>query len=144
MSFVFKKPEESPGFLLWQLTNQWQRLQRKALKTLGLTHAQFVVLAALLWLDQNTDTQTTQNYVAEFTGIDKMSMSDLTKTLLNKKLLRRAPHQQDGRAYNLMLTSKGKDLVLKALPIVEGVDISFFNKKNLPLIQLVKTLNLPD
>ncbi len=43
MNFEFKHPDQSPGFLLWQLTNQWQRLQRSALAKLNLTHGQFVV-----------------------------------------------------------------------------------------------------
>ena len=55
MNFSFKKAEDSPGFLLWQLTNQWQQQQRKALKTLGLTHPQFVALAGTLWLSSQSE-----------------------------------------------------------------------------------------
>ena len=52
MNFSFKKAEDSPGLLLWQLTNQWQQQQRKALRPLGLTHPQFVALAGILWFIQ--------------------------------------------------------------------------------------------
>lgn len=55
MNFAFKHPDDSPGFLLWQLTNQWQREQRKALNKIGLTHGQFVVLANVLWLSSQPD-----------------------------------------------------------------------------------------
>src|SRR3546814_15453085 len=41
------RPENSPGFLLWQVTNQWQRRLRATLEPLGLTHVQFVLLAGL-------------------------------------------------------------------------------------------------
>ncbi len=36
--FSVKKPEESSGFLLWQVTNLWQREIKKALEQYGLTH----------------------------------------------------------------------------------------------------------
>src|SRR5689334_19737808 len=101
MNFSFKKPEDSPGFLLWQLTNQWQRQQRQALAKLGLTHAQFVVLAGVLWLSSLPDNTVTQQQVVELSKIDKMSMSDLTVTLLGKKMLKRTPNKQDKRAHAL-------------------------------------------
>ena len=46
----FAGPGDSPGFLLWQVTNRWQQAQRAALKPYGLTHVQFVVLASLTYL----------------------------------------------------------------------------------------------
>ena len=42
--------DESPGLLLWQVTNRWQAAQRAALKPFELTHVQFVLLASLTWL----------------------------------------------------------------------------------------------
>lgn len=140
MNFSFKKPEDSPGFLLWQLTNQWQQQQRKALGTLGLTHPQFVALAGILWLN-STQIGVSQTEVSEFTKIDKMMMSDLVKTLLEKKLIERAKHPEDKRAYSLTLTRKGHTLTLKAIPLVESVDALFFNKETQGLTQLVSILN---
>ena len=141
MNFSFKKAEDSPGFLLWQLTNQWQQQQRKALRTLGLTHPQFVALAGTLWLNNIHKEGVSQNQVAEFTRIDKMMMSDLVKTLLQKELIERHPHSQDKRAYALTLTVKGHALTLKAIPLVEGVDALFFTKETEGLKQLVTILN---
>jgi DNA-binding MarR family transcriptional regulator len=140
MNFKFKRPEDSPGFLLWQLTNQWQRKQRQALAKLKLTHGQFVVLAGVLWLSSQPDTTVTQKKVADLTHIDKMSMSDLTATLLKKKLLSRRAHERDGRAYSLVLTDKGRERVLQAIPIVEGIDAEFFSAKTTPLLQLLGNL----
>jgi hypothetical protein len=37
----------SPGLLLWRATLRWQRRIVAALKPLGLTHVQFVLLASL-------------------------------------------------------------------------------------------------
>ncbi len=141
MNFSFKKAEDSPGFLLWQLTNQWQQQQRKALQPLELTHPQFVALAGILWLNSVYDEGVSQSQVAEFTHIDKMMMSDLVKTLLHKKLIKRHRHVQDKRAYALSLTHKGHELTLKAIPLVEAVDAQFFTHKTAGLNQLIAILN---
>lgn len=141
MNFSFKKAEDSPGFLLWQLTNQWQQQQRKALRPLGLTHPQFVALAGILWLSSIHEQGVSQVEVAEFTQIDKMMMSDLVQTLLQKKLIERRQHPQDKRAYSLTLTRKGHSLTIKAIPIVEGIDALFFTKDTEGLNQLVNILN---
>lgn len=54
----FERAEDSPGFLFWQLSNKWQATQRAALKPLGLTHVQFVLLATLTFAsNKNTFTQ---------------------------------------------------------------------------------------
>ena len=140
MNFSFKRPEDSPGFLLWQLTNQWQRQQRQALAKLGLTHAQFVVLAGVLWLSSLPDNTVTQKQVSELAKIDKMSMSDLSATLLQKKMLKRMSHDKDKRAYSLALTDKGRRIVLAAIPVVEGIDADFFSKETPNLVQLIHNL----
>lgn len=139
MTFIFK-PEQSPGFLLWQLTNEWQRKQRNALKKLGLTHAQFVVLANVLWLSSQANNIVTQQQVAETAKIDKMMMSDLVKTLTQKKLLKRVRHKKDKRAYELALTTKGQKLTLKAIPVVEKIDLEFFSAETINLVYLLKAL----
>jgi len=140
INFKFKRPEDSSGFLLWQLTNQWQRQQRQALAKLDLTHAQFVVLAAVLWLNEHSDESVTQQKVSTFTHIDKMSMSDLTAILIRKKLLRRKNHSEDKRAYSLVLTERGQQRVLMAIPVVEGIDADFFTQETSNLLLLLNSL----
>lgn len=141
MNFSFKRPEDSPGFLLWQLTNQWQQQQRKALHALGLTHPQFVALAGTLWLNSQQAEGVSQTQVAEFTHIDKMMMSDLVQTLIQKKLIERHRNKADKRAYSITLTRKGHALTLKAIPVVEAIDGNFFKKETQGLEQLIKILN---
>ena len=140
MTFSFKHPDHSPGFLLWQLTNQWQRLQRNALAKLNLTHGQFVVLANVLWLSSLPDNIVTQKQVGDSAKIDKMSMSDLVATLIKKRLLKRSAHKKDKRAYSINLTAIGHQQVLKAIPVVEGIDKIFFTKETAELVKLVTNL----
>lgn len=141
MIFQFKKPEDSPGFLLWQLTNHWQRLQRQALSKLGITHAQFVILAAMLWLSDSDKKEITQKIISDLTNIDKMSMSDLISTLEKKKLIKRHQSKLDGRAFSLTLSEKGRSIALKAVPVVEKIDHDFFTRKTPNLLRFSQMIN---
>ncbi|MEO8401721.1 MAG: MarR family winged helix-turn-helix transcriptional regulator [Gammaproteobacteria bacterium] len=69
-----------------------------------------------------------------------MSMSDLVATLTEKKLIKRSPHKKDKRAYSLCLTAKGHTQVLKAIPIIEGIDKVFFQKETTELVKLIENL----
>lgn len=141
MSFSFKRAEDSPGFLLWQITNEWQRKQRMALAKQDLTHVQFVVLASLLWLTTHEPAPITQQHIAQLANIDKMMVSAVVSTLVNKKLAKRLNNTDDARAYALALTDLGHEKIIKAIPIVEGIDAKFFDKKNARLVLLSHLLN---
>src|SRR3954447_5865618 len=82
--------DESPGFLLWQVTNRWQAAQRAALKPFGLTHVQFVLLASLTWLEG--DGPITQRRLAEHAASDPMMTSQVLRLLERRGLVSRTPH----------------------------------------------------
>jgi hypothetical protein len=46
----FPVAAQSPGLLLWRVTNRWQAAMRAALAPHELTHVQYVLLASLTWL----------------------------------------------------------------------------------------------
>ena len=66
-------PSDSPGFLLWRISNTWQREQRAALQPLGLTHTQFVMLAVTTWF--GSQEPLTQTRLSQLTGSDPMTTS---------------------------------------------------------------------
>ena len=72
--FSFEKTEESSGFLLWQVTNFWQREIKKALEKYELTHSQFVLLASIHWLTLDKQ-NVTQILLSNHTKIDPMTTS---------------------------------------------------------------------
>ncbi|MHB8560946.1 MAG: MarR family winged helix-turn-helix transcriptional regulator [Thermoplasmataceae archaeon] len=138
----YKKPEDSPGFLLWQVTNSWQRLMRRVLKEIGLTHVQFVLLTAVEWLN-NAKIPATQKEVSRFANTDVMMTSQVIRALERKGLIIRAEHPTDTRAYLLQVTSQGHQLDLKALELVEFADENFFKALRSDLahfVQMLKTL----
>jgi len=115
---------DSPGLLLWQVTNRWQAAQRAALKPFGLTHVQFVLLASLAWLD--ADGPVTQKALAEHAATDPMMTSQVVRVLAERGLVTRQPHPHDARAVSIGITRPGAALANRAVVVVEACDESFF------------------
>lgn len=124
---LYEKAEVSPGFLFWKTFNSWNRLLRAELEKLGLTQAQYSILAATSYLGSTNDVVSQQS-VATQLSMDKMMVSDVVKTLEKKKWLLRKPHPADARAFSLHLTSEAKQLLKQATPKVEEVDERFFGQ----------------
>lgn len=125
LPFGFDKPEESPGFLLWQTTTLWQRRIKKALEEHGVSHAQFVIMASLLYFAAHKQS-TTQVFLANQTKMDKMTVSKALKGLTAMGYTSRSEDKLDTRAKNVTLTKAGQDMVKKLVPIVEDIDSEFF------------------
>ena len=125
--FLFDKPEESTGLLLWQLTNFWQREIKKVLEPFGLTHSQFVLLANIHWLSIEKQ-DVTQVLLSNQTKIDPMTTSTVLRTLQSRGLVKRQEHSVDTRAKTVTLTEEGTETVKKAITTVEQFDKDFFSK----------------
>ncbi len=137
MKSAFEKPKQSPGFLLWRLTIDWQKQLKAALAPRGLTHVQFVFLACLQWLNENEDAVVTQARVSEMSNMDKMVVSETSQKLLNKKLINKKPSPIDKRTYTLNVTPEGLKLIDTAVPIVEEIDNAFFSANRSKLNDLL-------
>jgi MarR family transcriptional regulator, organic hydroperoxide resistance regulator len=125
--FGFDSPEDSPGFLLWQTTISWQRMIKKALEPHDISHAQFVIMAILLWW-HGQKKEVTQIDIVTMSKLDKMTVSKSLKKLVGMDLVARHENQEDTRAKSVQLTKSGVALAGKLVPIVEGVDEDFFAK----------------
>jgi DNA-binding MarR family transcriptional regulator len=134
----FAGPKESPGFLLWKVSNAWQRRQRAALQPLGLTHSQFVVLATATWFGSSE--ALTQARLAELSGVDPMTTSQVLRTLEAAGLLERRDHPDDPRAKAIVVTAAGREKARKAVAVVEATDAAFFAPLASSSERLVKIL----
>jgi DNA-binding MarR family transcriptional regulator len=123
--FAYPQPAESPGFLLWQVANKWQRAIKKALAPYHLTHAQFVLLANLHYA-QLQGHELTQVQLAQQTQIDPMTTSTVLRTLQKKGLLSRVEHATDTRAKTPAISPAGQALIVPAIQAVEAFDTHFF------------------
>jgi DNA-binding MarR family transcriptional regulator len=130
LPFGFEKPQDSPGFLLWQATTLWQRQIKKALDPYDLSQAQFVIMAILMW-SQAQQHDTTQVLIVNWTKLDKMTVSTSLKKLVTLGFVKRIEHHTDTRAKQVTLTKKGSDMVRKLVPIVESIDEAFFSKTSM-------------
>ena len=142
--FDFEAPEDSPGFLLWQTTVSWQRLIKKALEHYDISHAQFVIMASLLWFN-GKEKEVTQIDIINMTKLDKMTVSKSLKKLATLKLIKRHENTLDTRAKTVFLTKTGKTLIKKLAPIVEQIDADFFSvlkhEEQHNLIKLFQKIN---
>jgi len=139
IEFHFKSPEDSPGYLLGQLTMLWQRKQKRVLDPLDLTHTQFVLLAALAWLSKESN-NVTQIDIANQGNADRMMVSKVLRTLEEKKFVTRKEHKTDTRAKTISLTQLGASVLQKALAAVESADLEFFSDPDLDLSALNSTM----
>lgn len=126
IEFHFKSPNDSPGYLLGQVTMLWQRKQKKVLDPLDLTQTQFVLLAALGWLSK-TNKSVTQVDIANQSNADRMMVSKVLRTLEEKGFITRQEHKTDTRAKIIRLTTSGEAILQKALVEVENADLDFFD-----------------
>ena len=123
--FTEGEANDSPGFLLWQVTALWQRQVSRALRPHDLTQVQFAILASVLWLTRRED-DVTQARLAAHARLDVTMTSQVLRTLEARRLLDRRAHPSDTRAKVLRLTAAGRALALKAVPDVEAADAAFF------------------
>lgn len=144
IEFQFKKPEDSPGFLLAQVTMLWQRKQKRVLDPLNLTHTQFVLMSSLAWLSRENDS-VTQVDIANLSNSDRMMVSKVLRLLEQKQFISRHLHQTDTRAKIIKLTRKGTVVLQKAIVEVENADKEFFsildsnlNSFNVSMIKLIE------
>ncbi|MEP7053022.1 MAG: MarR family transcriptional regulator [Pseudomonadota bacterium] len=129
-------PGSSPGFLLWKVSNAWQRRQRAALEPFGLTHSQFVLLATATWFGASETL--TQTRLAELSGVDPMTTSQVVRALEAAQLIERRSHPDDPRAKAILVTEAGRLKASRAVVAVEDTDAEFFAPLSASTAQLLK------
>jgi DNA-binding MarR family transcriptional regulator len=109
--------EATIGSLLWRLTMRWRAAVDRALVPVGLTHAQYSLLASLYGLSRSGTTPS-QRALADFAELDTVYVSKLIRSLEAAGLVRRDTHPDDVRAVQLSLTDSGLATVRQAIEIV--------------------------
>ena len=64
-----------------------------------------------------------------------MTVSQVVKLLLKKKLVERREHPKDSRSKIVSLSESGFSILNRALPLVEAVDQEFFGKLDQNLLE---------
>jgi DNA-binding MarR family transcriptional regulator len=110
MSTPTDSPPPSIGYLVWHLTLRWRAQLDRALAPLGLTSAQYSVLASLYGLSRG-GAQPSQRELADFAGLEPMHVSKLIRALERAGLVERAGNPADTRAVQLRVTDRGVEVV---------------------------------
>ena len=108
--------------------NKWHSMIKQELKKMNLTHPQFVVLASLAYLSQDSNEEITQVMISKLSGIDVMTVSQILNLLEKNDFVKRKEHSRDTRAKAVILNKKGEKVLQKAVPLVEQIDEIFFGK----------------
>ena len=119
--------KKSTGLLFIRTYHKWHGLIKNKLRTIDLTHPQFVVLTTLAALLRQQE-WVSQTHIAQFSDMDVMTVSQIIRLLVKKGLIMREVHPKDSRANIILLTDMGLQKVNQALPLVEGIDQAFFGK----------------
>ena len=112
--------DAATGYLLWRVTTKWRAAVDRAVASLGLTHAQYTLLASLYGLSR-TGAEPSQRELADFSGLEPMFVSKLARALERGGLLERTGNPADPRAVQLALTDRGAGVVVQAIARVRAL-----------------------
>lgn len=111
--------EQTIGYVIWRLAMRLRTSMDRALATLGLTHAQYSLIASLHGLrDQEAPTQ---KQMADHTGLEPMYVSKLARQLELKGWIERVRDPRDTRAVRLQLTAAGTEVTREAIKVTGGL-----------------------
>jgi DNA-binding MarR family transcriptional regulator len=147
-AIAMSRPTEHPttGYLLWRLTTKLRAAIDRVLAPLGLTHAQYTLLASLYGFSR-TGAQPSQRELADWTGLEPIFVSKLARALERAGLIGRTQHPADPRAVQLRLTDHGTDVAQRAIAIVHEFQEEFTapiggtqSQRNRDLVRSLQTL----
>ncbi|GAA2491561.1 MarR family winged helix-turn-helix transcriptional regulator [Streptomyces longisporus] len=110
----------TPGFLVWRLSMKWRVAVDRAVAPLGLTHAQYSLVASLYGM-QRSGERPSQRRLADVTGLEPLYVSKLARALEAAGLIERTRDRKDPRAVQLALTEQGREVTGRAIKVVQGL-----------------------
>lgn len=99
---------------------KWRVAVDRAVAPLGLTHAQYALMASLYGMSR-TGLQPSQRRLADHTGLEPLYVSKLARALEGAGLVARTRDPADPRAMQLSLTEQGRDVTRRAIKVVQGL-----------------------
>ena len=117
MSSIDAEVRGNVGFLIWRVATRWRAATDRALAPLGLTHAQYSVLAPLYGMSAG-GARPSQRELADFTGLDPVYVSKLVRALEREGFVTRSVKAGDPRAVELALTDRGMTAVREGIQAV--------------------------
>ncbi|MET8966220.1 MarR family winged helix-turn-helix transcriptional regulator [Streptomyces sp. NPDC004096] len=114
----------TPGFLVWRLSMKWRVAVDRAVAPLGLTHAQYALVATLFGMRRG-GLRPSQRQLADHTGLEALYVSKLARALEAAGLVDRVRDPADPRAVQLSLTTEGQQVARRAIQVVQRLHEQF-------------------
>jgi DNA-binding MarR family transcriptional regulator len=122
-----RKPAQDSGYLLWQISNIWQRQINELLSEYKITHVQYLLLATIIWMEEQ-GMSINQNNLARQASSHKMMTSKVLRSLEREGYISRQDNPRDTRSKLISLTYSGKQKFLEVKQLFESEDRKFFGK----------------
>lgn len=122
-----RKPAHDSGYLLWQISNIWQRKINELLAEHQITHVQYLLLATIIWMDEQ-DLPINQISLARQANSHKMMTSKVLRSLEKQGYVFRKDNPRDTRSKLISLTYLGKQKFHEVKQLFESEDRKFFGK----------------
>jgi DNA-binding MarR family transcriptional regulator len=97
----------------------WQRAVDRALRPLGMTHTQVLVLSALDSAFKRAGEAVSQAAIAAEAGLDKATVSAVLRAVELRGLISRDLAYGDRRLWRIVMSSKGERALASAIPLLE-------------------------
>lgn len=118
-------PEGYAGFLIWQLSNKWEKYINQTLSPFNITQSESFHLIAILRLAQ-THSEVTQVDVANATGGSIMNTSKILRKLEKKQWVTRQTSASDSRAKQVTVTEAGIAVSIEIAAVLAKADKAFY------------------
>jgi DNA-binding MarR family transcriptional regulator len=122
--------DATAGFSLWREAMRWQRGINAALRPVGLTHTQFLVLSSLARAGRAAGDAVAQRTIADLAGLDESTTSGVLKTLEGRGLVDRSPTDGDGRAWRVVVSASGQKILRRSGPLVTAAARRFRSERD--------------
>src|SRR5687768_17557714 len=107
--------KQTIGYVVWRLAMRLRVSMDRALAPLGLTHAQYSLIASLHGL--RASEAPTQKQLADLTGLEPMYVSKLARQLETRGWIERVRDTKDTRAVRLVITPEGTEVTREAIAV---------------------------
>lgn len=119
------EPEDFAGFLIWQLSNKWEKYVNQQLKEFDTNQGECFHLISIWQLSKRLS-EVTQVDIARTTGGSIMNTSKILKSLEKKQWITRQP-ASDPRAKKVEITKAGIAILFDTSTVLGKANETFFD-----------------
>jgi DNA-binding MarR family transcriptional regulator len=117
-------PKEYPGFLIWLVSNKWEKYVNKVLSVHNLNHGEVLHLISLKTLLLESK-EVTQSNLAQYTETTTMGVSKILNSLEKLGYIARI-QGTDSRSKSVSITPSGDTILIATAQLLNNANSAFF------------------